>query len=109
MSMKFAPAVVSACVIAALSAPVAAYAQAATYNFNIPAQDLGGALRAYERTTGQQVVVDGSLVWGKVGTSVVGQFTASEALDRLLAGSGLVAQRRYGVIYVEAAGGASDR
>lgn len=90
-----------AAALALLAAPQAVVAQEATYSFKIPAQDLGGALRAYARITRQQLVFDNALVAGRPSPAVMGTLTADAALARLLAGSGLSSNRTpAGVIYV---------
>jgi len=80
-------------VLAALTAPVAAHAQSATYSFDIPAQDLGSALRAFGRQAHQQIVFDGAAVRGKTSAGLKGTMSADEALKALLGGSGLHTER----------------
>lgn len=72
---------------------VPAYAQQQTYSFDIPAQDLGSALRAFARASRQQVTFDDRAVRGKRTSALKGSYTAEQALDILLRGSGLAAQR----------------
>jgi hypothetical protein len=95
------------CAVAALlafAAPVAVRAQEVTYSFNIPAQDLGAALRDFARASRQQVVFDSVVARCKQSPALVGTYSANDALAKLLAGSGLVTRRTpAGVIYVEAA------
>jgi iron complex outermembrane recepter protein len=57
--------------------------------FDIPAQPLGGALNAFGRQSGLQVTVDSSLAAGVQSQAVAGTMTSAEALDRLLAGTGI--------------------
>ncbi|WP_066258775.1 TonB-dependent siderophore receptor [Hydrogenophaga flava] len=64
---------------------------AAPINITLPAQPLGEALNAWARQTGAQLAVQQSLVAGKTAPAVTGPLTARQALDRLLAGSGLSA------------------
>jgi len=59
--------------------------------FQYPAQPLLDALRAFGRQTQHQVLFDDTLVAGRQAPAVSGQWTPREALDRLLAGSGLMA------------------
>jgi iron complex outermembrane receptor protein len=89
---------------------VPAYAQTITVTFDIPAQDLGGALKAFARASRQQLSFDAGSVRGKRSLSLRGAFTPAEALAKLLSGSGLVAQSgRSGVILIRpAASSASD-
>lgn len=62
-----------------------------TLAFDIRPQSLGTALRAYGEVTGQAVLVDDSLTAGRLSPGVQGDFDRVEALQRLLAGTGLVA------------------
>lgn len=101
-SMLMVTASVSA---AAIAAPTAARAQEQGYEVDIPAQPLGDALRALGRETRRNIVFDGAAVRGKRSVTVRGRYTAREALDRLLAGSGLtVSTGSGGVLMVKAAG-----
>ncbi|XAH21449.1 TonB-dependent siderophore receptor [Xylophilus sp. GW821-FHT01B05] len=58
---------------------------------NIAAQPLGQALNDWARQTRIELIVPPALVAGKAAPAVVGSLTPRQALDRLLAGSGLVA------------------
>src|SRR6185437_225413 len=66
-----------------------AYAQAQTYSFNIPAQDLASALKVFGHQAHQQIAFDGAIVRGKMSAAVKGNYTPDEALNRLLAQTGL--------------------
>src|SRR3546814_2970654 len=44
---------------------VPAHAQETVYSFDIPAQDLGGALRAFGQATNQQIIFADDVVHGK--------------------------------------------
>ncbi len=59
---------------------------------HIPAQDLARALDQYSRATGVAVLVDSQLSRGRRSLAVDGEFTAADALRRLLRGSGLMAR-----------------
>ncbi|WP_419866619.1 secretin and TonB N-terminal domain-containing protein [Pseudomonas fluorescens] len=59
---------------------------------HIPAQDLARALDQYSRATGVAVLVDSQLSRGRRSLAVNGEFTAADALRRLLGGSGLMAR-----------------
>jgi len=86
-------------------APQAA-AQAKDYIFDIPATSLSDALREFGRTTRQQVVFTEALTGGKQTGSIRGQLSGDAALARLLAGSGLEAQRTgSGAIVIQRATG----
>jgi iron complex outermembrane receptor protein len=88
-------------------APV--YAQTVTITFDIPAQDLGAALKAFARVSRQQLSFDVGSVRGKRSLALRGTFTPAEALAKLLAGSGLVAQSgRSGVILIRPAGSSAS-
>lgn len=76
--------------------PVPAMAQGATEarlqvrSFDIPAGGLAGALVAFSRTAGIDLVYDSTLAAGRQSPGVSGSLSADEALRRLLAGTGLV-------------------
>jgi hypothetical protein len=59
---------------------------------HIPAQDLAHALDQYSLATGVAVLVDSQLSRGRRSLAVDGEFTAADALRRLLGGSGLMAR-----------------
>ncbi|GLQ91469.1 STN domain-containing protein [Dyella acidisoli] len=59
--------------------------------FDIPAQSLLTALQTYSELTGQAVLVDNALAEGRRSPGVHGNFDKTEALQKLLAGTGLVA------------------
>lgn len=81
----------AACAIAfAAGAP---RAKAQERSFDIPAQSLSGALVEYGRQSGDVVVAPGHLVAARTAPAVTGAMTPSRALEQLLAGSGLEAQR----------------
>lgn len=92
----------SAAVLMVLAAPVAAQAraeQAPERTFDIPAQDLSGALRAFGRASGKQLAFDENLTRGKRAPKLKGAYSADEGLTRLLAGSNLVAQPTASGVY----------
>ncbi|WP_369942074.1 TonB-dependent siderophore receptor [Xanthomonas medicagonis] len=93
-----------------LSAPALALAQsppaptAARIAFDIPAQDLPGALAAFGRVSQQQLAYDRAVVAGKRSSALSGSYGAQEGLDLLLAGTGLSARAAgNGVLVIEAA------
>lgn len=59
--------------------------------FDIPPQSLLAALRTYSEITGQAVLVDNTLAEGRRSPGVHGSFDKAQALQKLLAGTGLVA------------------
>lgn len=87
------------CAISASIAPAPAYAQQ-VYSFDIPAQDLGSALRAFARTSGLQVIYDGKALAGKRSAGYRQRGAPEVALKTLLRGTGL-SYRRDGNIYVD--------
>jgi outer membrane receptor for ferric coprogen and ferric-rhodotorulic acid len=66
-----------------------ATATADKVSFNIPAQPLNAALRTFAEATHLQLVYSSDLATGLNSGSVSGSFTPAEALQQLLAGSGL--------------------
>ncbi|MGJ7541335.1 TonB family protein [Variovorax sp. LT1R16] len=64
------------------------------FDFDIPAQPLGAALNAYAETTGQPVLLPSETLGRRVSSAVRGRHSAATALQILLEGSGLVADRR---------------
>ena len=70
-----------------------AQAQAAEADYDIAAQRLADALRKYSRISGRDVIAAAKLVDGRRSTAVKGRLAPDAALDRLLAGTGLVAER----------------
>lgn len=69
-----------------------AQAAAAPVDINVAAQPLSSALAALSSQTGVQVFAAGNLVAGKSAPAVSGKLTPQQALEKLLAGSGLQAQ-----------------
>src|SRR5262249_5869470 len=74
--------------VGALASPAAAQT-ATTQSFDIAAQPLGSALIRFSERTGIQLFFDASLTRGLQSPGVSGSLTPSDALGRLLAGSGL--------------------
>ena len=93
----------AAVVMCAQAAPVAA--QTVTYRLDIPAQDLGAALKAFARVSHLQITFTSEAVRGKRSPALQGNYSATAALDALLAGSGLSYERgRSGLYLVGPAG-----
>lgn len=65
-------------------------AEAITFDLRITAQSLDEALQEFSRQTGMQVIFFSSITEGIRSPGVAGKYTVAEALDRLLAGSGLL-------------------
>lgn len=80
---------VAMAVLAMLAQSVPAYAQVQSYSLDIPSQDLGSALSALARATQQQIAFDSASVRDKRSPPLKGRYSVREALDALLAGSGL--------------------
>jgi iron complex outermembrane receptor protein len=81
----------------------------ATRSISIAAQPLGHALNELARQADLQLGFPAALVAGKTAPAVSGQLTAQQALDRLLAGSGLEGTVRDRAVLVRpAAAGASS-
>jgi iron complex outermembrane recepter protein len=72
-----------------------------TYQFELPAQNVGNALRRFGEVTHQQIIFSEAAVKGWRSVAVVGSFTAAQALKLLLAGTGLkVTRTDAGVFYI---------
>lgn len=72
-----------------------------TYRFELPAQNVGTALRRFGEVTHQQIIFSEAAVKGSRSGAVVGSFTAAQALNLLLAGTGLkVTRTGAGVFYI---------
>jgi len=71
----------------------AALAQPRTFHFDIPGTTLSQALREFGRVSGQEIIFTEDLVAGMTVAALRGDFTADRALERLLKGTGLAAER----------------
>ncbi len=69
-----------------------AWAQEAARTYNIPAQDLNGALREFAMQTGRDVLYAPGIVAGRSSPGARGRFTERQALSEILAGTGLAVQ-----------------
>jgi iron complex outermembrane recepter protein len=75
-----------------------------TFHFDIPAEALSQALRAFGQTAGEQIIFTQDLVAGLNFNGLRGDFSSAAALKRLLDGTGLVAERSpAGVIMIRRA------
>jgi outer membrane receptor protein involved in Fe transport len=83
----------AATAVSALVAPAVAQAQTATYALNIPAQDLGSALKELAGATGQQVTFRESTVRGKRSNALDGCYTIDEAFAAMTSGEGVTVTR----------------
>lgn len=84
--------------LCALAVPAAA--QEARHQLHLPAQSLGDALRVLGSATGREILFTPDAVAGKAAAPIDGVYTVREALDLLLAGSGLVPVERDGAMLV---------
>ena len=102
-----------ACALALLTCMLwGASARAAdrTYHFDIPAEALSQALRAFGQTAGEQIIFTEDLVSGLTFSGLRGDFSAEVALQRLLQGTGLMAERSpTGVIMIRRAARSTKR
>ena len=99
---------------AAVASLLAFSAQAQDLKFDIPAGDLKSALDAYINQTGQQIVYKSDDLKGKASPGARGSMTSDQALEALLAGTGLqVSRDASGAVVVfpaeAVAGGASTK
>nr|WP_145549970.1 TonB-dependent receptor [Variovorax boronicumulans] len=107
---RLAPLSLAAAIVLGLAASQPSDAQAqssaaapATRSISIAAQPLGNALNELARQADLQLGFPAALVAGKTAPAVSGQLTAQQALDRLLAGSGLEGTVRDRAVLVRAA------
>ena len=73
---------------AGVAMPAAAQ-ESAQRAYDIPVQPLPSALTAFGRQSGLQVSVPAALALGRTSGAVAGRLSASQAVSRLLAGTGL--------------------
>ncbi|NTI52558.1 TonB-dependent siderophore receptor [Agrobacterium rhizogenes] len=59
-------------------------------NFQIPAQPLDAAISAFIRATGWQISYSSAIARGKTSGAAIGSMTPTQALQRLVAGTGIV-------------------
>jgi iron complex outermembrane receptor protein len=88
-SLGFGLTVLASASPAAFVATAQAQETARIRNFNIPAQALAAALVRYSAVTGINVVYDGSLPANTRSMAINGRMSERQALETLLAGSGL--------------------
>lgn len=104
---RFHPAPLALSIALALAAPGLAQAQTAdggrAVALSIAAQPLGAALHQLSVASGVPIAFAPALVAGRAAPAVMGKFTPSQALERLLAGSGLVAAPEGEAIVIRAA------
>src|ERR1700761_760464 len=97
--VRNAPGLVAVCVASILSTGVAR-AQDRSYHFEIANESLSQALRSFAHVCGQEVVFTEDIVAGQA-ISLRGDYTVQGALERMLQGTDLVAERSVsGVIMI---------
>jgi iron complex outermembrane recepter protein len=75
--------------LAAISAAAAQAQPAAQADYALPAQELAHSLREVALASGVSVLISGELAAGRQAPALRGRFTAREAVERLIEGSGL--------------------
>jgi outer membrane receptor protein involved in Fe transport len=90
---------VAAVVHASMAPPAAAQASAATA-YQLPAEDLGDALRSIARQSGREILFEDLAVQGRRAPVVDGRFTPEEAVGAAISGSGLIVEQRAGALVV---------
>lgn len=86
----------------AFASPAVAVAQEATTWFNIPAQDLGSALRLLGKSARVPISFNGEAIRGKRSHAIKGSYATDAALRLMLEQTGLTFRRgRQGVLFVE--------
>lgn len=70
-------------------------------NYELPSQPLGASLRAIAATSGRNIIAESATVDTVTAPALKGSFTAEEAVDFLLAGSGLRARRTNDALIIE--------
>lgn len=83
-----------------VATPASASAQERTYQLNIPAQSLDGALRSFARSTRQQILFDSDVVKGRESAGLLGTYSVENAMQTLLAKSNLEAMHGTHGVYV---------
>ena len=91
MVSRLTAATIATVAAAGWAAPAAA--QARSYVFDISNQTLAQALRSYGQISGEQIIFTESLVAGLKPAPLEGEYTAEAALQKLLEGTGLIAER----------------
>lgn len=90
----------AALVLALASQAQAEPGQSQEITFALPPMPLGDALRQVARETRRNLVVDDELIAGKTAPAISGRFTADQAVDKLLAGSGLSSRTVDGTVII---------
>lgn len=93
----------TALVGAGVASPVLAQAAGKARTYDIPAQPLPSALTTFGRQSGLQVSVPAALAQGRISAPVAGRLSPSEAISRLLAGTGLTYRLNGNVVTLQPA------
>src|ERR1700722_7237072 len=64
-------------------------ARSISYDLNIPSEDLTAALQSFAIASHHKLLYKAELTAGKTSRALKGQFTAQEAMEALLSGTGL--------------------
>ncbi|MDT9599196.1 TonB-dependent receptor [Sphingosinicella rhizophila] len=86
------------------AAPAVAQPATAKRSYDIPSQRLDLALNSFAEQSRLQIMFDPALVRGRRSAALQGSFLPSDGLRKLLAGSGLVAARGAGGVYMVKSG-----
>lgn len=97
---KIAAALLATTWLAFSAAPVCAQDSHAPRQYDLPAQDLGSALRTVGRQSGTEIIFEPETVEGKVAPALAGSMGVEEAVEHLLRGSGLIARFKDGAIII---------
>ncbi len=97
-----APAGISLVLIATTAATGAAPCQAAeiVVAYDMPSQDLGGALKIVAKRSGRDIIFPAAAVAGRRSSPLKGRYTVERAVALLLEGSGLVADFSDGAVLI---------
>jgi iron complex outermembrane recepter protein len=71
---------------------IASPALAQTTAFKVPSQDVGSAVRQFARQAKIQIMISGRAAEGRRSRAIAGAMTVDQALEQMLAGTGLVAR-----------------
>ena len=72
----------AAAALLVFASPAAVQAQEQTYRFDVPAQNLGSALRAFGQSSRQQIIFAEDDVRGRQAPALVGTYTVEAGLQR---------------------------
>lgn len=92
----------------AISSPGLAQQSPARLEYNLPAQDLGDALRAVAQASQREIIFVSDAVRGRRAPQLHGSYTVEEAVRALLAGTDLVAEFREDTVLVRGRTTASE-